>query len=313
MAATDELDDILNDALDELDEEDEEEAQARKHTGISCSASTEAAGAMSTAGASFQPSAFSAGAKSAGPIEATAAGTSSGQSTSSDAAGVGREGDEEETELRNTIAKTIDMLGKIGGGEGGKEAGEGKEMIDDAFLSKLVEEFDKLGAGFGDGGGGKEGGGEACDGGNEGGTDAMVDTMVRQLLAKDLMYPPLKEVVRQFPGWLEANKGKVEEEVYKKHEKQYFLFERIVAVYEKEGEGGKEGGDMALLLDLMTQAQDYGQPPAEIVQALGGGGMDGGIDPFGGMGGGMGGLLSAALAGGGGGGEGGEGEQCCVM
>lgn len=50
---------------------------------------------------------------------------------------------------------------------------------------------------------------------------------------------------------------------------------------------------MGQLLDLMTQAQEYGQPPPEIVQALGvgpGSGLDGGDAGMG-----MGGLLPPGL------------------
>ncbi len=59
----------------------------------------------------------------------------------------------------------------------------------------------------------------------------------------------------------------------KKHryEEQHALFQQIVGVYEAEGEP-----DMGRLLDLMTTAQEYGQPPAEIVAALGVGSVGGG-------------------------------------
>lgn len=36
--------------------------------------------------------------------------------------------------------------------------------------------------------------------------DAIVDGMMEQLLSKDLMYEPMKQVADQFPAWLEENK-----------------------------------------------------------------------------------------------------------
>ena len=283
MAATEDLDDILNNALDELDDEEDEQG-----------------------GAGSRQQALPPPTKAAAATEATGAGAgtstpaSSSSSTTSPAATAG---EDEEKELRDTIAKTIDMLGKMGEGGGGDASGlggegEGNNIFDEAFLNKLMDEFDRLGAGFdGEGGAGVGGGGGggAGGGGGEAGTDSMVDAMVRQLLAKDLMYPPLKEVTKQFPAWLKTNKGKVEEGLYAKYESQSALFESIVGVYEAEEE------DMPRLLDLMTKAQEYGQPPPEIVQALGGPGMEGveGVLPPG--------MLGAL------GGDGTDPEACCVM
>jgi peroxin-19 len=44
--------------------------------------------------------------------------------------------------------------------------------------------------------------------------DALIDGMMEQLLAKDLMYEPMKKVAEKFPEWLERNKGKLPREEY---------------------------------------------------------------------------------------------------
>jgi len=44
--------------------------------------------------------------------------------------------------------------------------------------------------------------------------DALIEGMMEQLLAKDLMYEPVKKVTEQFPDWLRERKGKIPEEEY---------------------------------------------------------------------------------------------------
>lgn len=58
--------------------------------------------------------------------------------------------------------------------------------------------------------------GEGLGGGDDAGfnADALIDGMMEQLLAKDLMYEPMKKVAEKFPAWLEENKGKLPQEEY---------------------------------------------------------------------------------------------------
>jgi peroxin-19 len=48
------------------------------------------------------------------------------------------------------------------------------------------------------------------------GGDDMIDGMMQQLLTKDLMYEPIKEVTAKFPKWLEDNRQVLSEEEYTK-------------------------------------------------------------------------------------------------
>lgn len=45
-------------------------------------------------------------------------------------------------------------------------------------------------------------------------TDSVIDGMMEQLLSKDLMYQPMKQVAGRFPSWLDANKSKLSESEY---------------------------------------------------------------------------------------------------
>ena len=44
--------------------------------------------------------------------------------------------------------------------------------------------------------------------------DAVIDGMMEELMSKDLMYEPMKEVTKKFPEWLEKNKSKLSSENY---------------------------------------------------------------------------------------------------
>jgi peroxin-19 len=48
------------------------------------------------------------------------------------------------------------------------------------------------------------------------GGDEMIDGMMQQLLTKDLMYEPIKEVTAKFPKWLDDNRQVLSDEEYAK-------------------------------------------------------------------------------------------------
>ena len=97
---------------------------------------------------------------------------------------------------------------------------------------------------------------------NKGDFDDIVDGMMKQLLAKELMYEPMKNVCDRFPIWLADSKEKLTEEEYIRYGTQYQYFQRIVDVYENDP------GNFTRLQELMTEIQEFGQPPAEIIKEL---------------------------------------------
>mmetsp|Transcript_1601 Transcript_1601/g.3073 ORF Transcript_1601/g.3073 Transcript_1601/m.3073 type:complete len:323 (+) Transcript_1601:144-1112(+) len=52
--------------------------------------------------------------------------------------------------------------------------------------------------------------------GSSGDADDVVDGMMKQLLSKDLMYDPMKQVCDRFPAWLAESKAHLSEEEYQK-------------------------------------------------------------------------------------------------
>lgn len=98
--------------------------------------------------------------------------------------------------------------------------------------------------------------------------DAFMDGMMEQLLSKELMYEPMKQVAEKFPAWLAAHKGKLTSEEFRQRERQYECFRRLVEAYESSSDGDQQGAQTGRLMELMQQIQEFGQPPAEIVSEI---------------------------------------------
>jgi peroxin-19 len=92
--------------------------------------------------------------------------------------------------------------------------------------------------------------------------DQVIDGMMRQLLSKELMYDPMKQVCKKYPMWLAEAKAQLTDEEYKRYGMQYQYFQRIVACYETTPD------NYPRLMELMNDIQEYGQPPSEIIKEL---------------------------------------------
>jgi len=116
------------------------------------------------------------------------------------------------------------------------------EKFGEEMMSSIMKDFEKFG-------GSKD-------------SDDAIDGVMKQLLSKDLMYEPMKEVSARFPKWLAENKEDLSEEDYQKYGTQYQFFQRIVHVYETEPD------NFPRIQELMQQIQDFGQPPVDIIRSL---------------------------------------------
>jgi peroxin-19 len=114
---------------------------------------------------------------------------------------------------------------------------------------------------------------------------ATMDVIMKQLLSRDLMYEPMKQVADKFPQWLAEKKSTLSEAEYCRYGKQYQYFQKILYLYDTEPD------NMSRLIELMQDIQEYvtfgidpscvdnyvfssiasnrfGQPPAEIIKEL---------------------------------------------
>ncbi|KAJ3409230.1 Peroxisome chaperone and import receptor [Chytridiales sp. JEL 0842] len=104
--------------------------------------------------------------------------------------------------------------------------------------------------------------------------ESMFGNIMEQLMSKDVLYEPMKDLHTKYPEWLKNNKDKVAAEDYARYEKQYVIIQEIMEVYSA---GGDSEEDNKKVVNLMQKMQDCGNPPQEILNELAPG-MDVGAD-----------------------------------
>jgi len=90
----------------------------------------------------------------------------------------------------------------------------------------------------------------------------IMENMMNQLMSKDILYPPMKEMKEKYPVWLQANGSKLSAPDFERYTKQYQYVTRICTIYETEP------ANTAVIVQLMHEMQEFGQPPPEIVKEL---------------------------------------------
>jgi peroxin-19 len=79
------------------------------------------------------------------------------------------------------------------------------------------------------------------------GMASLVDTIMHQLLSKDVLYQPMKDIGDKYPEWLAANKPSLDPGKYKQYEEQYEYIQKICTMYETEPE------NYSTLMDLLQE------------------------------------------------------------
>nr|GLL44984.1 peroxisome biogenesis protein 19-1-like isoform X1 [Ipomoea trifida]GMD79818.1 peroxisome biogenesis protein 19-1-like [Ipomoea batatas]GMD81013.1 peroxisome biogenesis protein 19-1-like [Ipomoea batatas] len=92
--------------------------------------------------------------------------------------------------------------------------------------------------------------------------ESIVETMMQQLLSKEILHEPMKEIEERYPKWLEENKAKLPNEEYNRYNHQYEHIKELNTVYETEP------ANFNKIVELMQKMQECGQPPNDIVTEL---------------------------------------------
>ena len=90
----------------------------------------------------------------------------------------------------------------------------------------------------------------------------MVNGVMKQLLSKEVLYEPLKEISTKYPKWLEENGEKISKEDYERYSRQESIIKQLCLVYESSN------SDFEDVLHLMQEIQSCGQPPEDIIHEL---------------------------------------------
>uniref|UniRef100_A0A3Q2QBI5 Peroxisomal biogenesis factor 19 n=1 Tax=Fundulus heteroclitus TaxID=8078 RepID=A0A3Q2QBI5_FUNHE len=106
------------------------------------------------------------------------------------------------------------------------------------------------------------------EGGEGGGEDGnilpIMQSIMQNLLSKEVLYPSLKEITtKQYPEWLETNKSSLSAEDHQRYQQQAKIMGDICQLFEKEEEeAADKERTFECIMDLMQK--DLGQPPKEL-------------------------------------------------
>lgn len=93
-------------------------------------------------------------------------------------------------------------------------------------------------------------------------SSALVDGIMRQLLSKDILYQPMREIGERYPPWLQANKETLDPDEYANYAQQYTYIQKICGIYEADEDNFND------LMTLLQEMQSCGQPPQAIIDEL---------------------------------------------
>ncbi|OCH91767.1 Pex19 protein, partial [Obba rivulosa] len=120
-------------------------------------------------------------------------------------------------------------------------------------LEALLAQFEGLG----------EGGAES-----EEELHGVLETMMSQLMSKDVLYEPLKELYEKFPSYLKEHDSTLKAEDKKRFESQFSVVSKIVAVFDDPSYSDEDPQKGVRIIELMNEMQSYGSPPSEVMGPL---------------------------------------------
>ena len=137
-----------------------------------------------------------------------------------------------EARQSHNVASTLRLLAENSSELEGMDTAAA-ETMGETLMQNMMKQFEKLGE--------KEDFHEVIDG------------MMKQLLSKDVLYGPMKQVTEAFPEWLAINEEKMSEEEYNRFGHMYQGYQRVIAVFESEP------NNIPRIVELMQALQEHGQ------------------------------------------------------
>ena len=87
-----------------------------------------------------------------------------------------------------------------------------------------------------------------------------MEQMMKSLLSKEVLYPPLKDLREKYPDWLADNRQSLPEPDYQRFNRQYQVTKLICEEFESNSEPKFDR-----VFDLMQQMQGHGHPPEDLI------------------------------------------------
>lgn len=93
----------------------------------------------------------------------------------------------------------------------------------------------------------------------------LLDNMMNQLMTKDVLYEPLKELEEAYPQYLANPTAPITDDDRQKYDLQLACVRKILAVFSGADYSDSNPTMKASITDLMNELQTYGSPPAEVM------------------------------------------------
>ena len=91
-----------------------------------------------------------------------------------------------------------------------------------------------------------------------------LDSVVKEIISKDSLYQPMKNLKEEYPGWLENNWQELSDEDLEKYNKQLDKVTEICDLFEKsESDQPKDE-----VFELLSQLQELGHPPESLMKLI---------------------------------------------
>ncbi|CDR38412.1 hypothetical protein NBRC10512_003606 [Rhodotorula toruloides] len=110
---------------------------------------------------------------------------------------------------------------------------------------------------------------------SEEGLQDMLDEMMKQLMSRDMLYEPLKELADKYPAYLEQHRSTLSAADIERYEKQRTIVRQIVDKFEEPGadkqppytpeEEAQRSARLDAVVDLVAKMNECGAPPNEIM------------------------------------------------
>ncbi|KAF3340213.1 peroxisome biogenesis protein 19-2-like protein [Carex littledalei] len=146
------------------------------------------------------------------------------------------------TQQTRDAVRGLETVTAAGGGASVGPRGGEMGLNEEAMVEEFVKQFEDL-AGSQD-------------------MESIVETMMQQLLSKEILHEPMKEIAQKYPKWLEEHKESLSKDDYHRYTRQYQFIVRLNEVYENDSE------NFTKIVELMQKMQECGQPPNDIVQEV---------------------------------------------
>ncbi|KAL0071106.1 Peroxisome chaperone and import receptor [Marasmius tenuissimus] len=98
--------------------------------------------------------------------------------------------------------------------------------------------------------------------------NGFLENVMGQLMTKEVLYPPLKELSENFPPYLAQPPEPLSPADKERYEAQLVAIKKILAVFEQPAYDDKDPETSKKIVDLMGELQSHGSPPEAVMGPL---------------------------------------------